>query len=123
MAYNYEYPYVDPARYNDDWMIKKVKELDEAWKNAFPQLSQKVDDLEEEVAYIKSEIQKIVGGDYAFLEEIIQNAIKNVWFGLTDSGYFVAYIPESWSDVQFATTGLDITVANVPEYGHLVVKY
>ena len=28
MAYNYEYPYTDPNRYNDDWLISKMKELE-----------------------------------------------------------------------------------------------
>lgn len=30
MAYNYEYPYTDSGRYNDDWLIGKVKEVSEA---------------------------------------------------------------------------------------------
>ncbi len=29
MAYNYEYPYTDPNRYNDDWLLSKMKELDQ----------------------------------------------------------------------------------------------
>ena len=28
MAYNYEYPYTDPNRYNDDWLLNKMQELD-----------------------------------------------------------------------------------------------
>lgn len=28
MAYNHEYPYTDPKRYNDDWILNKVKELE-----------------------------------------------------------------------------------------------
>ena len=28
MAYNYEYPYTDPNRYNVDWLLNKMKELD-----------------------------------------------------------------------------------------------
>ena len=28
MAYNYEYPYTDPNRYNDDWLLNKMKELE-----------------------------------------------------------------------------------------------
>ena len=28
MAYNYEYPYTDPNRYNDDWLLNKLKELE-----------------------------------------------------------------------------------------------
>lgn len=55
--------------------------------------------------------------------EIIKEMIKNVWFGLTDTGYFVAYIPDSWQDIIFKTTGLDIELALQPEYGHLVLQY
>ena len=29
MAYNYEYPYTDPNRYNGDWMLDKMKSLDQ----------------------------------------------------------------------------------------------
>lgn len=28
MAYSYEYPYTDPNRYNSDWMLNKLAELD-----------------------------------------------------------------------------------------------
>ena len=28
MAYNYEYPYTDPNRYNDYWLLNKMKELE-----------------------------------------------------------------------------------------------
>lgn len=28
MAYNHEYPYVDPNRYNADWILNKIKELE-----------------------------------------------------------------------------------------------
>lgn len=28
MAYNYEYPYTDPNRYNDDWLLNKMEELE-----------------------------------------------------------------------------------------------
>lgn len=31
MAYNYEYPYTDPNRYNSDWLLNKVKELAAEW--------------------------------------------------------------------------------------------
>ena len=54
---------------------------------------------------------------------VVSAIIKNVWFGLTDAGYFVAYIPESWSDIIFKTTGLDIELELMPEYGHLVLQY
>lgn len=55
--------------------------------------------------------------------DIVGEMAKMVFFGLTDSGYFVAYIPESWNDIDFKTTGWDITLAIQPEYGHLVLEY
>lgn len=58
------------------------------------------------------------------VDEIInQHLAAMVYFGLTDAGYFVVYIPESWKSIQFATTGLDINIPCEQEYGHLVIKY
>ena len=54
--------------------------------------------------------------------DIVGLMIKTVWFGLTDSGYFVAYIPDSWSEVMFKTTGYDYTTELQPDYGHLVLQ-
>jgi hypothetical protein len=54
--------------------------------------------------------------------DIIGKAIKTVFFGLSDDGYFVAYVPESWSQIRFGTSGLDTFPAGV-EFGHLVLKY
>ena len=59
-----------------------------------------------------------------YAEKIIADYIATmVLFGLTNSGYFVAYIPENWKSIQFNTTGLDIELAIQPEYGHLVLSY
>lgn len=82
-----------------------------------------IDSLQAAIAVLREEMDNLLAGNLAQLTGIIENAIKNVWFGLTQDGYFVAYVPESWNDVQFATTGLDIVVPTVPEYGHLVVRY
>ena len=57
---------------------------------------------------------------YKIIEEYIATM---VFFGLTDNGYFVAYIPDSWESVSFETTGYDTVVDLMPEYGHLVLKY
>lgn len=60
----------------------------------------------------------------AYAEKIIAQYIATmVFFGLTDSGYFVAYIPENWDTIHFGTTGLDIDAPIQPEYGHLVLLY
>ena len=53
---------------------------------------------------------------------IVGELVKMVFFGLTDDGYFVAYIPDSWDDIIFNTTGLDISIADI-DYGHLVLSF
>ena len=55
--------------------------------------------------------------------DFIADAVKNVFFGLTDNGYFVAYIPNSWDDITFNTTEFDIDLPECQEYGHLVLSY
>lgn len=55
--------------------------------------------------------------------DIIGSKINNVFFGLTDAGYFTAYIPESWKEIKFNTTGYDIILDIQPEYGHLTLSY
>lgn len=86
-------------------------------------LKNQVDINTDDIAKLKSQIEQIINGDYEFLKQILDKAIKNVWFGLTDTGYFVAYIPESWDDIKFSTTGYDINLVCHPEYGHLVLSY
>lgn len=53
------------------------------------------------------------------MERIISQAIKMVFFGLTDDGYFCAYIPSSWQGIIFDTVA-DYTSEN---YGCLVLSY
>ena len=51
--------------------------------------------------------------------DLVGSMVKTVHFGLTNDGYFCAWIPSSWSDVQFDT----ITDPDDPLYGHLVLMY
>lgn len=55
--------------------------------------------------------------------DLVGNLVNMVIFNITDDGYFVAYIPESWDEIQFGTTGLDVTTDLQPDYGHLVLSY
>lgn len=59
------------------------------------------------------------------LVDLMAETIKNVFFGLTDSGYFSAYIPDSWDDIIFNTSDYDIWLTDRPdiEYGHLILSY
>lgn len=59
----------------------------------------------------------------AVANDIIEKYIaRGVYFGLTQSGYLVAYIPQTWRALRFNTTGKDIQIPHVP-YGHLVLSY
>lgn len=53
------------------------------------------------------------------MERIISEAIKMVFFGLTEDGYFCAYIPKSWEGIIFDTGA----VYGEDNYGHLILKY
>lgn len=44
---------------------------------------------------------------------------KQVFFGLTDDGYFCAYVPESWSDIEFDTGA----TYGQYDYGRLILRY
>lgn len=53
------------------------------------------------------------------LEELYRLLVKQVYFGLTLDGHFVAYIPESWDDIVFdtgANYGND-------SYGRLILRW
>lgn len=53
------------------------------------------------------------------LEELFHLLVKQVYFGLTLEGYFVAYSPESWDDIIF-DTGM---VYGVDTYGRLILRW
>lgn len=53
------------------------------------------------------------------LPNVIQGAVKQVYFGLNKEGYFVAYIPSSWDDITF-DTGADYSKA---DYGCLILRW
>ena len=50
---------------------------------------------------------------------LFQLLAKQVFFGLTDDGYFCAYIPDSWSDVTFDTGA----VYGQADYGRLILRF
>ena len=55
----------------------------------------------------------------ANINEYIRTAIKQVYFGLTLDGYFVAYIPDSWDDIIF-DTGYNY---GEDTYGRLILRW
>lgn len=129
MSY-FEFPHT--RTYDNDlgWLIKHVKSNQEAiraleeWKAGE---SQTIEDLRALLdALASGEVpEELARAITKWLQinarDIVGAMVKNVWFGLTDSGYFVAYIPSSWSDIIFKTTGYDFFTTLQEEYGHLVL--
>lgn len=129
--FNNEYPYTDFHELNLSWVIKKIKELFtrlevmEEWRKQH----------EDEYAQLKELYDQVMNGNFppsivaAFEDWMRRNAldlvgelVKMVFFGITTDGYFVAYIPESWDDITFGTTGLDDFPAGI-DFGHLTLSY
>ena len=131
MSYMFEFPHT--RTYDNDlgWLIKNVSSA----VDAIAALEKWKESAEDSIQDLQKLLDDIAAGNFP---EEISNAIKNwivanfydivgdmaktVWFGLTDAGYFVASIPESWDEVTFKTTGLDYTTELQQEYGHLVLQ-
>ncbi len=123
-----KYPYTDFHQLNADWLISSWKELIEdvdkldSWKVTheaeYEQLEQLYNDIVigDFPASMISALEKWFD-DNAF--SLVGEMIKHVYFGLTNDGYFCAFIPDNWSDIHFDT----ITDFNDPLYGHLVLMY
>lgn len=84
------------------------------------ELVEYVGPFSEKINAIEAELRDLLNGDYVeMIQQYMSEAIKHVYFGLTNSGYFAAYIPDNWSDVQFST----IQDYDSELYGHLVLMY
>lgn len=92
----------------------------------------KVNINHDEIEKLKADFQKFIESgfeDYykeqifAWIDEnmpaIISRAVKQVYFGLNDDGYFVAYIPDSWNDITFDTGA----VFGRTDYGRLILRF
>lgn len=127
----FEFPHTRTYDTDLGWLIKSVKKLIECceqmqdWK------------AEHELQYeeLKKLYDDIISGNFppsvieAFNKWMRENAfdlvgelVKLVFFGITDDGYFVAYIPESWEDIIFNTTGYDIFPPDI-DFGHLTLSF
>lgn len=125
------YPYTDFHELNLDWILKHFKEfLDEidalnAWKTEHEAEYEELKDLYDDILagrFPESMTDALEQWVIRNGTELIGEMIKTVFFGITQDGYFVAYIPDSWQDIQFGTSGLDDFPAGV-EYGHLTLTY
>lgn len=65
----------------------------------------------------------IANFDTKNIEELVSHFVATMIFvEINYDGYIVYNMPESWDDIEFNTTGLDINVPDY-EYGHLTLSY
>ena len=80
-----------------------------------------VNELKNELAIVQKWIADF---NTEFIKQVVEDYLATMIFvEISDSGYIIYYIPEKWSDITFNTTGLDISIENVTEYGRLVLSY
>lgn len=87
-----------------------------------------IEEIENTVKALQDKIDKL---DTEFITGLVEKYLgQMILVGITDNGYIIYDIPDSWKDIEFNTTGLDITnemlsqnglVANY-EYGRLVLS-
>lgn len=128
----FEFPHTRTYDSDLGWLIHQCKTNKDAiavlenWKNNTQSAIDDLQQLYEDISAGRFP-PEIAAGVTKWISEhfydIVGDMMKMVWFGLTDSGYFVAYIPESWDDIQFFTTGYDFSTDLMPEFGHLVLGY
>ena len=84
MAYNYEYPYTDPNRYNADWLINKMKELEgrldgileEALKLTKEYVDTRLSEYQAQIAQIRKEIQAVSDRTDELSAEMVQQVMR-----------------------------------------------
>lgn len=132
--FNHQYPYTDFHELNLSWIIEHFKEfiddIDslESWRSTH---EKEYNELKNLTNSINARLTDIENGDFP---ESLYNAMKTWWeansvdlvgelvrfvfFGLTIDGYFVAYIPENWREINF-----DTIITPSENYGKLCIIY
>lgn len=131
MAFFNEFPHT--RTYDNDlgWIISHFKELIETVED----LTDWQSTHETEYETLKGYYDDLIAGNFSdeliealttWMEEnaidLVGELVTHVFFGLTESGYFTAYIPESWEDIEFSTSGYDTTVDDT-DFGQLILSY
>lgn len=101
--------------------LNEVVELSDSFSAQYEDVKKAIEDLQKQIDAI----------DTTFIKELVESYIgKMIFVRVSDDGNIVYSVPDSWKDITFNTTGLDITnemlsknglVANY-EYGRLVLS-
>lgn len=76
-----------------------------------------IQDLQAELKQVQQWIDNF---DTSYLEDLIQKYLANmIYLDISPSGYIIYNIPQTWSDITFNTTGLDISNEQLSDAGHV----
>lgn len=127
----FEFPHTRTYDSDLGWLIKHVNSYDEVIQTLNAWISEnepKLDDFEKlyNMMMAGDLPPGVQEGINKWMQlhalDIMGALVKMVFFGITDAGYFVAYIPDGWDDILFNTTGYDITIAG-EDFGHLTLSF
>ena len=84
MAYNYEYPYTDPNRYNADWLLNKMKELEgrldgiveETLKLTREYVDDRLKNYQSQISEIRRDIETLYDKDAELNTEMIRQVMR-----------------------------------------------
>lgn len=84
MAYNYEYPYTDPNRYNADWLLNKMKELEgrldgiveETLKLTKEYVDDRLINYQNQISEIRRDIETLYDKDAELSDEMIRQVMR-----------------------------------------------
>lgn len=89
-------------------------------------------EMNDDIAELQAEVKVIQDWIDSYDESKILETIKStieafiatmIFVEIGEGGRFIYYIPETWHDVTFNTTELDIFISEYPEFGRLVLSY
>lgn len=127
----FEFPHTRTYDSDLGWIIETIKKI----TKEVEMLDQWKIEHEAEYEQLKELYDAVMSGNfppeiqaafYSWMQanglDLVGELVKMVFFGITDDGHFVAYIPEHWSDIIFNTTGYDISIAGY-DFGHLTLSF
>ena len=127
----FEFPHTRTYDGDLGWLIKHVSSYDEVITALNEWIENYTPKIEEVLAFYQQLQEGYIpeGMKNALYEwattnllDIVARTLKTVVFGLTDDGHFVATYTDSWSDIIFNTTEMDIFTPLQTQFGHLTLS-